>query len=83
MKLHELKNGKLFLTFRIVPRILLFVFGVGLVLDDVFWHNISVGSIYSLGGFHIHHSMIGFLLILAAGISLFFIGAEMIEKEPS
>lgn len=52
---------------------MLFIFGVFLVIDDLFLHNIGVIQIYSIRGLHIHHSIIGTLLMLASSISVLFI----------
>ncbi len=94
-KLSNFSQKKLFLLLRILSRVFLLAFGVFLLIDDLLWDNIgglgditgmvpTIGVVktYEIGGVHIHHGYIGFLLMLMAGTSLLFMYVNEI-KHPS
>ena len=88
------RNKKIFIVFQVLSRTFLLAFGAFLLFDDLLWDNIggiagitgmapSIGvvEIYEIGGVHIHHGYIGFILVLMASISLYYIYKDNFKKK--
>lgn len=84
MDLEKFAKGKFFFSLRIASRVFLLLFGLFLFIDDLLVHNIggltggTVGVVetYEIGGIHIHHAYVGFILMLMAAVSLIFMYLE-------
>jgi hypothetical protein len=76
MNLRKFIKSKLFFGLQILSRLVIFIFGLFLLMDDLFWHNIGVNEIYSIASIHIHHAYVGVLFMFLGGFSIYLLVME-------
>ena len=64
---------KTFKIGQVTSRILIFIYGAFLVIEDLFIHNIRTLYPFIIFGFKIEHLYIGLVLVFASLTSLYFI----------